>query len=544
MKSLGKIGAAFGYVMYYFFARHLPGSSVPYSLGSGKIRAFCCRRMFAEMGKNVNIEHGAFFASGKDIKIGDNSALGLDCRVTGPLDIGTDVMMAPNVSIYTQNHETENIYRPMRFQTAPKKKVTIGNDVWIGANAIILPGVNIGDGAIVAAGAVVTKDVPPLAVVGGNPAKVIKIRTQKENVPRMKILYLINYAGNAGTEKYVYNLIKTFDGKDTKCYFGYNTPGKLSDDLKALGIPMLQVNMRHPFDKKAAKAIAAYCRENNIDVIHTQYPRENYIALLSRKYYSGTRVVYTCHLTLKTNFLWKLTNRKMTKNNHRIISVCNNGKELLVGNGVDADKITVIYNGIKPHERGGADSELRRKLGIDDDTFVITTLARYHMAKGLDFLVDSIEKLKKLTDKKFVLLILGEGELWDKITALIKEKNLTDCIYQLGYRTDAGEILKISDLYVNSAKCYEALSFAILEAMDAGLPIVATRVGGNGDILSPENDCGILVNYGDSDAMAKAFSDMIENDELRKKYSANALKAIDTVFNLDKLLEETYKLYS
>jgi len=540
---MGKLSFALSYFMYYFFARHLPGSDVPYSMGSKKIRRFFCKRMFANMGENVNIEHGVFFASGRDISIGNNSGIGINCRVAGPLEIGDDVMIAPNVSIFTQNHETENIHRPMRLQTAPKKKVTIGNDVWIGANAILLPGVTVGNGAIVAAGAVVTKDVPDFAVVGGNPAKVIKIRTQKEGVPAMKVLYLINYAGNAGTEKYVYNLIKAYEGKDTKCYFGFNVEGKLSEQIKELGIPYFQVNMRHPFDKKAAKIIADYCRTNNIDVIHTQYPRENYIALLSRKYYTGTKVVYTCHLTLKTNFLWKLTNKRLTKHNHKIISVCNNGKELLVGNGVDADKITVIYNGIKPHERTPANPNLRAELGIDEDTFVITTLARYHIAKGLDYLVKSIGKLRKMTDKKFVLLILGEGELWDKISGLIKAENLTDCIKQLGYRDDAGEVLKISDMYVNSAKCYEALSFAILEALDTGLPVVATDVGGNSDILSDQNDCGILVNYGDEEAMALAIHKLMNNEALRLKYSRNALKAIDTVFNLDKLLEDTYKIY-
>lgn len=359
----------------------------------------------------------------------------------------------------------------------------------------------------------------------------------------MNILYLINYAGNAGTEKYVYNLIKTYEGPENKCFFAYNTAGKLYDQVKEMGIPVLQVEMRHPFDTKAAKKIAAYCKENKIDIIHTQYPRENYIALLAKKFYKPVKVVYTCHLTLKTNILWKITNKIMTKNNHKIISVCNNGKELLIGNGVEADKIDVIYNGIKPHERTPGNPELRKELGIDEDAFVMTTLARYHIAKGLDYLTESIEELTKLTDKKFVLLILGEGELWDEITALIREKGLQNHILQLGYRDDAQEVLKISDLYINSAKCYEALSFAILEAMDNGLPVIATNVGGNGDILSEENDCGILVEYGDRIQMANAINTMMSDKELRDKYSLNALKAIDTVFNLDNLLDITYKIY-
>jgi glycosyltransferase involved in cell wall biosynthesis len=246
---------------------------------------------------------------------------------------------------------------------------------------------------------------------------------------------------------------------------------------------------------------------------------------------------------MKANFLWTITNKIMTKNNHKIICVCNKSKEILMSNGINGDKIEVIFNGIKPHEHTPANPDLRKQLGIDEDAFVITTLARYNIAKGLEYFVNSIEKLKQKTNKKFVLLILGEGELWDKITNLIKEKNLTDVIYQLGFRTDTAEILKISDLYVNSAKCYEALSFAILEGMDASLPVIATNVGGNGDIVSPENDCGMLVEYGNTEEMSDAIKLLMEDEALWKKYSENSLKAINEVFNLDKLLDDTYKLY-
>ncbi len=171
-----KITRAIGYVLYYFFARHLPSSGSPYRLFARQIRKLCAKMMFDKCGKHVNIEHGAFLASGIGIEIGDNSGIGLDCRVAGPLSIGSDVMMAPNVTIVTQNHEVSDLSKPMRLQTAPKKKVVIGSDVWIGTNAVIMPGVKIGNGAIIGAGAVVTKDVPDYAVVGGVPAKIIKSR--------------------------------------------------------------------------------------------------------------------------------------------------------------------------------------------------------------------------------------------------------------------------------------------------------------------------------------------------------------------------------
>ena len=86
----------------------------------------------------------------------------------GGIDIGDNVQIGPHVTIVTDNHDLEDRY------VLNCRKVTIGNNVWIGGNVVICPGVTIGEYAVVAAGAVVTKDVPDHAVVGGVPAKVIK----------------------------------------------------------------------------------------------------------------------------------------------------------------------------------------------------------------------------------------------------------------------------------------------------------------------------------------------------------------------------------
>ena len=167
-------------ILYYFIGKNLPGSDVFYSFGSKKIRRFLVRRIFDSCGRDVNVEHNAFLSSGRGITIGDRSGIGLNARIAGPLSIGDDVMMGPGVMIFTQNHRNDDLTVPMRLQTAPKEKVTVGNDVWIGANAIILPGVTVGNGVIIGAGAIVTKDVPDYAVVGGNPARIIRFRNEKK----------------------------------------------------------------------------------------------------------------------------------------------------------------------------------------------------------------------------------------------------------------------------------------------------------------------------------------------------------------------------
>jgi len=177
MRALLRLAA---FILYYGFARHLPGSSRAYAFGSGALRRFLARFLLDGVGPGANIEHGADFGSGRGIRLGRRSGLGVACRVGGPLEIGDDVMMAPGVVILTQNHRFDDLDVPMMDQGyVAGGAVVIEDDVWIGTNAIILPGRRLGKGSIVAAGAVVTKDVPPLAIVGGNPARVLRMRGTK-----------------------------------------------------------------------------------------------------------------------------------------------------------------------------------------------------------------------------------------------------------------------------------------------------------------------------------------------------------------------------
>lgn len=359
----------------------------------------------------------------------------------------------------------------------------------------------------------------------------------------MRILYLINHAGKAGTEKYVYNLVKRFGGGETECYFAFNEAGLLSEQMDDLGVPCFQVEMKNPFDLAAAKKIAAICRANEIDIIHSHYPRENYIAVLSRLFYPKVKAIYTCHLTLKTGFSWWITNKLITPHNAKIIAVCNNAKELLVSNGVNPKKIDVIFNGIPYSEEENKPSSIRQELGIPDDAFVISILARYHMSKGIDFLVDSIAELDKIIKRRYALIIAGDGEYFDAVKKQISDLGLGGKVIQLGYRTDTENILCGSDVYVNSSKCYEALSFAILEAMAKELPIVATDAGGNGDIVNERTDCGFLVKYGDTKGFAEALNKLAEDEPLRTRFAHNAKKATKEIFNLENVLSETLGEY-
>ncbi|MGN7890114.1 acyltransferase [Dyadobacter endophyticus] len=162
------------YFFYLVFLRYTPEIYRPYALFFPYIRRAAVKHFLNKCGKEVRIKRNADVSM--FIELGDYSELGTNCVIQSNTYIGENVIMGPDVKIYTKNHKYDSLDIPIQFQGHTEEAVRIGNDVWIGANVVITPGVVIGDHSIVAAGAVVTKAVPPYAIVGGVPAKVLKYR--------------------------------------------------------------------------------------------------------------------------------------------------------------------------------------------------------------------------------------------------------------------------------------------------------------------------------------------------------------------------------
>lgn len=157
------------WAFYHLFLIHLPDN---FSL-IRRLKHMACKQMIQSCGVGVVPMRGSHFAS--DLIIGDNSGINENCVIYPRTVIGHNVLMAREVIINPDNHCIAK-NQLINAQGKVHKQVIIQDDVWIGARAIILTGVTIGQGAVIAAGAVVTKDVPPYAIVGGVPAKLIRYR--------------------------------------------------------------------------------------------------------------------------------------------------------------------------------------------------------------------------------------------------------------------------------------------------------------------------------------------------------------------------------
>lgn len=173
-----KIKRKIGSCIYYLFAKRMPASWSGINIGQKAIRGFCGRLMLSSCGKKVNIEQNAVFSP--KVSLGDYSGIGINAKIYGQCNIGKYVMMGTDVTIITRNHKHARVDIPMMEQGFEQEMpVTIEDDVWIGDKVVIMPGVTVGTGSVIAAGAVVTKDVLPYTIVAGVPAKVIKHRKEE-----------------------------------------------------------------------------------------------------------------------------------------------------------------------------------------------------------------------------------------------------------------------------------------------------------------------------------------------------------------------------
>lgn len=162
----GKLQRRFAIVLYYMLAQHLPESRLPFGGPSRRIRVWCASRFCDHVAPSANIERHAYLGQGCGISIGDRSGVGVRCRLHGPVELASGVLMGPDVVLIAQMHQIgpDGTWATGGYQVG---KISVGPNVWIGTRVTILSGVSIGAGSVIGAGAVVPKSVPCNSVVVG-----------------------------------------------------------------------------------------------------------------------------------------------------------------------------------------------------------------------------------------------------------------------------------------------------------------------------------------------------------------------------------------
>ncbi len=221
----------------------------------------------------------------------------------------------------------------------------------------------------------------------------------------------------------------------------------------------------------------------------------------------------------------------------KIIVPSNYLKKIVSNWGINPDKIIVIYNAFNFPENLPEKKELRRELHLSGQTII--SVGRLLPWKGFSLLIEMMPELVfSYSDLK--LYIIGEGPDCNYLKKLITEKKMTDHVFLSG-RLSQKELLKFikaSDLFVLNTS-YEGFSHQLLEAMWCGTPIITTKVGGNPELITSDQN-GYLVEYNNASEIKNAISKILNNESLPSQISQAAEERVK-LFNRERMIEELIK---
>lgn len=202
--------------------------------------------------------------------------------------------------------------------------------------------------------------------------------------------------------------------------------------------------------------------------------------------------------------------------------------------------IGVIYNAAPKIEFDISETrrKTRKELGVEEEDFLVVISGRMVYDKGISFVIDAIEKIN---DKSVKFVFIGDGEYCDILKNEYEELLLCNRIYVLGQRNDVLKTLSGCDLFL-FATLHENLSNALLEAMAIGLPVIATNVGGNPEVVRDGRN-GYLIPTKNSDEIARCVMKIKSDDTLKREFSFESLKIIEECFSQKHLYKSISDLY-
>ncbi|MBI2121709.1 MAG: glycosyltransferase family 4 protein [Candidatus Sungbacteria bacterium] len=382
---------------------------------------------------------------------------------------------------------------------------------------------------------------------------------------RRKILYVITKSNWGGAQRYVYDLATNLPQNRFEIAAATGGNGLLIQKLRKAGIRIIDIRSFQR-DISILKEFMAFWHLFKVflrekpDVIHLNSSKAGGIGAVAAFLYKLITnnwlliTIFTAHgwgfnepRAHWQKFLIRIASRTAALFQDKIV-VINNADYDAVRSFIPPHKLSLIHNGIRRPEflpRREARKFLEEKIGrpLPSDTLTIGTIAELTKNKGLIYLIDAVNQIKtKNKRQKTKVIIIGEGEDRKMLEEKIKICNLQDTIFITGFIPDAEKYLTAFDIFVLPS-LKEGLPYTLLEAMAAGLPAIATRVGGIPDIIQ-NNENGLMVPPSDPQALSTALKTLIENTVIRARLGKQANRTVKTKFTLNAMIEKTISLYS
>lgn len=358
----------------------------------------------------------------------------------------------------------------------------------------------------------------------------------------MKILYGITKANFGGAQRYVFDLATEAKRRGHEVVVLAGEGRGLSErlekeNIRIIKIPDLERDISWTKEIKTFFELTKILKREHPDVFHINSSKVGGLGALAGRLVGTRKIIFTAHgwafneprpewQKMFIRFLAWLT----ILLSHKTICVSEKTKNDVPNLPFVETKLAVIYNGIREFPMS------RRHT----DTFTIGTIAELHKIKGLDILLAAWGKFIK--NKRAKLVIIGEGEERLNLENMAKNMNILDSVIFKGFVENARSFLKDFDIFCLSSRS-EAMPYSLLEAGFAGLPSIATAVGGIPEVIENGLD-GILIKPEDSEALFSSLLLLSEDEDLRQRLGESLKEKIKAKFSFEKMAEETFKLYS
>ncbi len=367
----------------------------------------------------------------------------------------------------------------------------------------------------------------------------------------LKILYVITKSNWGGAQRYVYDMAVAAKARGSQVLVAAGGEGELITRLTDAGISVrtitgLSRDISVGDELRAFNQLRKLFKEKRPDVVHLNSSKAGLAALAARL--SGVkRIVFTVH-----GWAWNEARPAWQKLIIRCIywatlvlvdvaiAVSDTTRAQASGLPFVQKKFRVVHNGLS-HISFLSRAEARKKLLPGSPrTFWIGTIAELHPVKGLDVLIEAFEHMT-VDFPEAELVIIGEGEERGALERQMKIEGVSGRSHLVGQVANASETLSAFDMFVLPSRS-EALGYVLLEAGLAGLPVVATNVGGIPEIIT-DTVTGLLVPPDNRELLTDAMEKLSGDESLRARYGKALQEKVEKEFSREQMVKETFALY-
>lgn len=358
---------------------------------------------------------------------------------------------------------------------------------------------------------------------------------------KTKILHITFDMTIGGTQQVIRQLVENIDSSkfsaDIVCID--NRLGDLGALVEKLGINVHLLNRQQGFDYSLIFQLRKLIKKNHYDLIHChQY--SPYVYGLLASIFSPAKVIFTEHGRFYPDYgTWKrkLLNPIFSIFTSQITTISQATKDaLVVFENFKREDISVIYNGvIDKSDIDVNEDQLKAKFNIPSDAFIFGTISRLQPIKNQKMMIRAFKEVNE-KEMNTHLLIVGDGEMKNQLTSLVKELNLIDKVTFTGFQNNPYQFHKIIDVFLLSSFS-EGASMTLIEAMSFSKPCVVTNVGGNAELIIDSVN-GVVVENDNKQKFAKGMLLLINDKALYKKCSLQARVLYESTFTVKKMVTD------